>query len=105
MRRPDVFRRAGGVCRDRIGRGREIRPQKQEDRRGAHHARGRAQENRETARGDGAKVFPAEKLSDIDRVLPRMVALEYILETARYPSVRVVERELGVGLIIEAGSK
>ena len=60
----------------------------------------------EKLRAQTARQFSRLKeLADIDRVLPRMVALEYILETARYPSVRVVERELGVGLIIEAGSK
>ena len=60
----------------------------------------------EKLRAETARKFSRLKeLADMDRVLPRMVALEYILETARYPSVRVVERELGVGLIIEAGSK
>jgi exopolyphosphatase/pppGpp-phosphohydrolase len=51
-----------------------------------------------------AKKFSALKQEhEIDRVLPRLVAVEYILEHAGYRSVGVVSRELGVGLIIEAG--
>ena len=49
------------------------------------------------------KFSELKKVHEIDRVLPRMVAVEYILKNAGYPSVGVVSRELGVGLIIEAG--
>ena len=57
-------------------------------------------------RAQTAEQFSAlKKVREIDRVLPRMVALEYILTKAGYRSVVVVSRELGVGLIIEAGLK
>lgn len=46
-----------------------------------------------------------KEVPEIDRVLPRIVALEYILQKTGYRSVVVVEKELGVGLIIEAGLK
>jgi exopolyphosphatase/pppGpp-phosphohydrolase len=46
-----------------------------------------------------------KKERDIDRVLPRLVAVEYVLRQTGYRSVGVVSRELGVGLIIEAGQQ
>jgi exopolyphosphatase / guanosine-5'-triphosphate,3'-diphosphate pyrophosphatase len=58
----------------------------------------------EKLKAQDAKKFSALKQEhEIDRVLPRLVAVEYILEHAGYRSVGVVSRELGVGLIIEAG--
>jgi exopolyphosphatase/pppGpp-phosphohydrolase len=55
-------------------------------------------------RAQDARQFTKLKgVEEIDRVLPRMVALEYILEKTGYQSLVVVEKELGVGLIIEAG--
>jgi exopolyphosphatase/pppGpp-phosphohydrolase len=56
-------------------------------------------------RQDADRFAELKKENDIDRVLPRLVAVEYVLERAGYPSVVVVSRELGVGLIIEAGLK
>lgn len=44
-----------------------------------------------------------KRVPEIDRVLPRLVALEYILKKGGYQSVLVVEREVGAGLIVEAG--
>ena len=52
---------------------------------------------------DAAEFAALKNVREIDRVLPRMVALEYLLKKAGYRSVGVVSRELGVGLIIEAG--
>ena len=58
----------------------------------------------EKLRAQTAEQFSALKtVREIDRVLPRIVALDYILTKAGYRSVVVVSRELGVGLIIEAG--
>jgi exopolyphosphatase / guanosine-5'-triphosphate,3'-diphosphate pyrophosphatase len=55
-------------------------------------------------RGQTPEQFSVlKKAREIDRVLPRMIALEYILTKTGYRSVTVVSRELGVGLIIEAG--
>ena len=52
---------------------------------------------------DATQFARLKGLAEIDRVLPRIVAMEYILEKTGYQSVVVVEKELGVGLIIEAG--
>ena len=54
-------------------------------------------------RQDADKFAELKKEKDVDRVLPRLVAVEYVLRQAGYRSVVVVSRELGVGLIIEAG--
>ena len=60
----------------------------------------------EELRAQDATQFARLKgVAEIDRVLPRMVALEYLLKKTGYQSVLVVEKELGVGLIIEAGLK
>jgi len=58
----------------------------------------------EKLKAQDAEQFAAlKKVKEIDRVLPRMVAVEYLLDKGGYRSVGVVSRELGVGLIIEAG--
>ena len=58
----------------------------------------------EKLRAQKAKQFAKlKRVPDIDRVLPRMVILEYVASKAGYESILVVERELGVGLIVEAG--
>jgi exopolyphosphatase/pppGpp-phosphohydrolase len=54
-------------------------------------------------RQDADKFSELKKEKEIDRVLPRLVAVEYVLRRTGYQSVGVVSRELGVGLIIEAG--
>jgi exopolyphosphatase/pppGpp-phosphohydrolase len=54
-------------------------------------------------RQDAGKFAELKRERDIDRVLPRLVAVEYVLKQTGYRSVGVVSRELGVGLIIEAG--
>jgi exopolyphosphatase/pppGpp-phosphohydrolase len=54
-------------------------------------------------RQDAGTFAELKKENEIDRVLPRLVAVHYVLERAGYRSVVVVSRELGVGLIIEAG--
>jgi exopolyphosphatase/pppGpp-phosphohydrolase len=40
---------------------------------------------------------------DIDRALPRLVALEFLARAFDYSEVELTRRELGTGLIIEAG--
>ena len=40
---------------------------------------------------------------DIDRALPRLVAAVTLVEAFGYSQLELTERELGVGLIIEAG--
>lgn len=40
---------------------------------------------------------------DIDRALPRLVAAATLVEAFGYSEIRLTERELGAGLIIEAG--
>jgi exopolyphosphatase/pppGpp-phosphohydrolase len=52
---------------------------------------------------DATQFARLKGIAEIDRVLPRIVAMQYILEKTGYRSVVVVEKELGVGLIIEAG--
>jgi exopolyphosphatase/pppGpp-phosphohydrolase len=54
-------------------------------------------------RQDASTFSELKKERDVDRVLPRLVAVEYVLRQTGYRSVGVVSRELGVGLIIEAG--
>jgi hypothetical protein len=54
-------------------------------------------------REDASTFSELKKERDIDHVLPRLVAVEYVLRQTGYRSVGVVSRELGVGLIIEAG--
>jgi len=44
-----------------------------------------------------------KKVKDIDEILPRLVILEQTLMTFGYREIRVYERELGVGLIVEKG--
>ena len=54
----------------------------------------------------GAKAFAAlKKTKDIDRALPRLVAAAYLTEAFGYTKLELTERELGSGLIIEAGMK
>jgi hypothetical protein len=42
---------------------------------------------------------------NIDRALPRLVAAVVLTEAFGYPSLELTARELGTGLIIEAGTK
>jgi hypothetical protein len=42
-------------------------------------------------------------VKNIDAILPRLIVLEQTLATFGYREMRVFERELGVGLIVEKG--
>ena len=54
----------------------------------------------------GTQAFAAlKKTKDIDRALPRLVAAAYLTEAFGYTRLELTERELGSGLIIEAGMK
>jgi exopolyphosphatase/pppGpp-phosphohydrolase len=44
-----------------------------------------------------------KKQKDIDRALPRLVVAAVLTEAFGYPALELTDRELGVGLIIEAG--
>jgi exopolyphosphatase/pppGpp-phosphohydrolase len=46
-----------------------------------------------------------QQTKDVDRALPRLVAAVTLLEALGYSSIELTERELGSGLIIEAGAK
>jgi len=54
--------------------------------------------------GSGPDGFPAlKKRKDIDRALPRLVVAAYLMEAFGYDRIELTARELGTGLIIEAG--
>ena len=54
----------------------------------------------------GRSGFKAlQQTTDIDRALPRLVAAVVLLEAFGYSRIELTERELGSGLIIEAGAK
>jgi hypothetical protein len=54
----------------------------------------------------GANGFRAlEKKKDIDRALPRLVVAATLAREFGYSQLELTERELGTGLIIEAGTK
>jgi hypothetical protein len=56
--------------------------------------------------GSPAGEFQAlKKKKDIDRALPRLVAAAVLTEMFGYSQLGLTERELGTGLIIEAGTK
>jgi exopolyphosphatase/pppGpp-phosphohydrolase len=44
-----------------------------------------------------------KQMRNIDAILPRLLVLEQTLKTFAYREIRVFERELGVGLIVEKG--
>jgi hypothetical protein len=46
-----------------------------------------------------------KKKKDIDRALPRLVVAASLTEAFGYSQLELTERELGAGLIIEAGTK
>ena len=53
-----------------------------------------------------AEEFQAlKKIKDIDRALPRLVVAVTLMEEFGYSAISLTSRELGSGLIIEAGSK
>lgn len=53
-----------------------------------------------------AKAFQAlKKTKDIDRALPRLVVATFLTEEFGYSRIELTERELGAGLIIEAGTE
>jgi exopolyphosphatase/pppGpp-phosphohydrolase len=54
----------------------------------------------------GTAGFQAlKKTKDIDRALPRLVVAVTLLEAFGYSQIELTDRELGTGLIIEAGMK
>jgi hypothetical protein len=54
----------------------------------------------------GPSGFKAlQQTPDIDRALPRLVAAVVLLEAFGYSSLELTDRELGSGLIIEAGAR
>ena len=56
--------------------------------------------------GGGADRFKAlKKTKDIDRALPRLIVAVSMMEAFGYTELELTERELGAGLIIEAGLK
>ena len=42
---------------------------------------------------------------DIDRALPRLVAATVVAEMLGYDAIELTDRELGAGLVIEAGQR
>ena len=56
-----------------------------------------------SSRSDEFQALKQRK--DIDRALPRLVAAVSLAEAFGYPQLELTERELGSGLIIEAGLK
>jgi hypothetical protein len=46
-----------------------------------------------------------KKKTDIDRALPRLVVAAFLTDALGYSRLELTERELGSGLIIEAGLK
>jgi hypothetical protein len=46
-----------------------------------------------------------KQTKDVDRALPRLVAAEFLTGAFGYASLELTDRELGTGLIIEAGAK
>jgi len=52
-----------------------------------------------------AQFETLKKQKDIDRALPRLVAAAFLTEAFGYRRLELTERELGAGLIIEAGLK
>jgi hypothetical protein len=56
-----------------------------------------------TSRFDEFKAL--KKKMDIDRALPRLVVAVFLMEEFGYSRLQLTERELGTGLIIEAGTK
>jgi exopolyphosphatase/pppGpp-phosphohydrolase len=56
-----------------------------------------------TSRANEFKVL--KKKTDIDRALPRLVVAAFLTEELGYSRLELTERELGSGLIIEAGLK
>jgi len=55
--------------------------------------------------GSPADFRELKRRKDIDRALPRLVVAAFLVEEFRYSQLELTERELGTGLIIEAGMK
>ena len=52
---------------------------------------------------DAEEFAALKRRADIDRALPRLVAAAVLVEAFGYKEIEMTERELGTGLIIEAG--
>ena len=59
----------------------------------------------EIARSGSTGWLALKAKTDIDRALPRLVAAAFLTERFGYSQLELTERELGAGLIIEAGLK
>jgi hypothetical protein len=55
--------------------------------------------------GTPAQFAELKATKDIDRALPRLVSAAYLTEAFGYSQISLTRRELGAGLIIEAGRK
>ncbi len=63
------------------------------------------QKQDDIARATPAQFAAMKKTKDIDRALPRLVVAVTLTEDFGYSQLHLTERELGVGLIIEAGMR
>jgi len=68
--------------------------------------RAQLQQRLEAIQRLGAGDFERLKQTeDIDRALPRLVVADFVTEAFGYPQLELTRRELGVGLIVEAGRR
>jgi exopolyphosphatase/pppGpp-phosphohydrolase len=63
------------------------------------------QKLREITSGGAEASAALKKTKDIDRALPRLVVAATLVESFGYTALELTDRELGAGLIIEAGLK
>jgi exopolyphosphatase/guanosine-5'-triphosphate,3'-diphosphate pyrophosphatase len=59
----------------------------------------------EIGRMRSAEFQALKKKKDIDRALPRLIVAATLMDAFGYATITLTDRELGAGLIIEAGSK
>ena len=52
---------------------------------------------------DAGEFATLKRRANIDRALPRLVVAAVLVEAFGYKEIEMTERELGTGLIIEAG--
>ena len=60
---------------------------------------------REITAGGADQFKVLRNKTDIDRALPRLVVAVSMMEAFGYTQLELTERELGAGLIVEAGLK
>jgi exopolyphosphatase/pppGpp-phosphohydrolase len=67
---------------------------------------GQLQQKLREVTGQSTERFKAMKATkDIDRALPRLVVAVFLMEQFGYSQLELTDRELGAGLVIEAGTK